>query len=196
MNTERNVTHIDHSLTAAEEAPLARFERSAWVALLLLGLATAALGALALFWPGPTILVASILLGVFLVVNGVAGVVAGLTMPMDLLPRILAVAFGVLTVLVGLVGLRNHITAIALLAAWVGAGWIIGGATRLFAAGSSDYPNRGLGFLSGLLMLLGGFVVMFAPLSSLAALTTVTGIVLVVTGVMEVVHAIALRVRD
>jgi uncharacterized membrane protein HdeD (DUF308 family) len=47
----------------------------------------------------------------------------------------------------------------------------------------------------GILAVIAGIVLITAPFTSIAALTLVSGIWLVVLGVMEVVHAIQLRVR-
>jgi uncharacterized membrane protein HdeD (DUF308 family) len=52
-----------------------------WKCQLAAGLLTIVLGAIVLAWPGPTILVASTLFGVYLLLSGLAGLFMAFTLP-------------------------------------------------------------------------------------------------------------------
>src|SRR5690242_1004898 len=53
------------------EGPLHLLARTAWQVVLLTGVASLVLGILVLVWPGPSLVAAGILFGVYLIVSGV-----------------------------------------------------------------------------------------------------------------------------
>ena len=81
-----------------------------------------------------------------------------------------------------------------LLAIWIGIGFVFRGvATAVSAISDPTLPGRGWEIFVGVISLIAGVVVLAAPFESMATLTLVTGIWLVVIGVFEVVSAFGIR---
>lgn len=166
-----------------------------WQALFTIGLASIGLGVVILAWPGETLRVVGVLFGVFLLVSGVFELAAafGTHVPGHL--RVLHFITGALCVLLGLVCFRSTLQSILLLALWIGFGWLLRGIVMTAAAGSSrDMPARGWQLFRGIITALAGIVLIVSPFGSIATLTLVAAIMAIVLGVVEVFHAIQLRV--
>ncbi|MBL1083423.1 DUF308 domain-containing protein [Streptomyces actinomycinicus] len=175
---------------------LAAMANLGWQALLTIGLASIALGAVVLAWPGETLRVVGIAFGVYLLVTGVFQLAAtfGTQVPAHL--RALHFITGALCVLLGLVCFRGTLESVLLLALWIGFGWLLRGVTLTAAAASDrDIPARGWLLTLGILTLLAGIVVIVLPFGSIGALTLTAGIMSIVVGVVEVFHAVQLRVE-
>jgi uncharacterized membrane protein HdeD (DUF308 family) len=169
---------------------------SAWQVLLTAGVIAVALGVIVLAWPGATLGVVGVLFGIYLLASGVFQLAAafGNHVPRHL--RVLHFVSGALLVLLGLICFRGAAQSILLLALWIGFGWLLRGILITAAAASTeDMPARGWQAFLGILTLLAGIVLIIAPFQSIAALTLAAGIMLVVLGVTEVVHALQLRYR-
>ncbi|KUN00091.1 hypothetical protein AQI95_35585 [Streptomyces yokosukanensis] len=167
-----------------------------WQALFTIGLASIALGVVILAWPGETLRVVGVLFGAFLLVSGIFQLAAafGAHVPGHL--RALHFITGALCVLLGLVCFRGTLESVLLLALWIGFGWLLRGIMMTTAAASSpDMPARGWLLFLGIITLLAGIVLIVLPFGSIAALTLVAGIMAMVLGVVEVFHAIQLRVE-
>jgi uncharacterized membrane protein HdeD (DUF308 family) len=108
--------------------------------------------------------------------------------------RVLAFISGALSLLLGLFCFRGPMQSILLLALWIGIGWLIRGITQTLAAVSDrGMPARGWQILLGAVTFVGGVVLIDAPFESVAVLTLVGGIWLVVVGVVEIVTALRIR---
>ncbi|MES4891563.1 HdeD family acid-resistance protein [Streptomyces sp. NPDC096012] len=167
-----------------------------WQSLFTIGLASIALGVVILAWPGETLRVVGVLFGAFLLVSGVFQLAAafGAHVPGHL--RALHFVTGALCVLLGLVCFRGTLESILLLALWIGFGWLLRGIMMTAAAASApDMPARGWQIFLGITTLLAGIVLIVLPFGSIAALTLATAIMAIVLGVIEVFHAIQLRVE-
>jgi uncharacterized membrane protein HdeD (DUF308 family) len=91
---------------------------------------------------------------------------------------------------------RDKLESILLLALWIGIGWVFRGVTLLAAALSFDHmPARGWQVLSGVIIVIGGGVLIIYPLDSIAVLTLVAGIWLIVIGIVDVISAFQVRHR-
>jgi hypothetical protein len=60
----------DNQRKTVFEGPLHQLARNTWQLLLLIGLMGVALGVFVLAWPGPSLVVAGVLFGIYLVVSG------------------------------------------------------------------------------------------------------------------------------
>jgi uncharacterized membrane protein HdeD (DUF308 family) len=168
---------------------------AAWQVLLATGAAAIVLGVLVLAWPGATLVVVGALFGVYLVVNGVFQLAGAFGTHVPAHMRVLGFVSGALSVLLGLICFRGPAQSILLLALWIGFGWLLRGIMLTAMAISTEgLPARGWQLFLGIITLLAGIVLIISPFRSIAALTLVTGIWLIVLGVIEVVHAIQLRV--
>jgi uncharacterized membrane protein HdeD (DUF308 family) len=134
-----------------------------WMSSVLFGLLAAILGVVMLVWPGPSIVVAAALFGVYLVVSGIVMVLLAFNSPLASGGhRFFSFVTGVVSVILGILAFRHF-----------GEGYAI-----LFFA---------------IISILAGFVVLAYPFDSIVTLALVVGIWLVILGVMEVVSAFGIR---
>jgi uncharacterized membrane protein HdeD (DUF308 family) len=178
------------------EGPLRQLARSAWQLLLLIGVVAVALGVIVLAWPGKTLFVAGVLFGIYLVVSGIGYVFAAFGTHTGAAMRVLTFITGVVSLVLGFFCFRDKFEAVTLLALWIGISWVFRGMTMLAAALSFDHlPGRGWQVFSGLLIVIGGGVLIVAPLDSIAILTLVTGCWLIAIGAVDVITAFQVRSR-
>ncbi|MFF7970374.1 DUF308 domain-containing protein [Streptomyces sp. NPDC007905] len=178
------------------EGPLHALSRAAWQVVLVTGIASLILGVVVLIWPGPSLLVAGVLFGVYLVVSGVFQLAAAFGTHLRTSLRVLAFISGALSILLGLFCFRGPMQSILLLALWIGIGWLIRGITQTLAAVSdSRMPARGWQIFLGVVTFIAGIVLIDAPFQSVAVLTLVGGWWLVIVGVVEIVTAFRVRGR-
>jgi len=176
--------------------PVSDLARHLWMSAVLFGLLGVILGIVVLAWPGPSILVAAALFGVYLAVSGIVMVVLAFRLPESTASRVLNFISGVLSVILGILAFRHFGQgyAILLLAIWIGIGFIFRGITALaFAAGGKGVPGRGWTIFFGIISLLAGLVVLAYPFDSIVTLALVVGIWLVVLGVLEVISGFGMR---
>jgi uncharacterized membrane protein HdeD (DUF308 family) len=167
-----------------------------WKSTLLTGVCSVILGVLVLVWPGETIVVAAILLGVWLLVSGIAQVIFAFSLHVSAGSRILLFISGAASLVLAVLAFRHFGEgyAILLLAIWIGVGFIFRGvATTASAISEPGVPGRGWSIFFGVITLIAGIVVLASPLSSLVTLALVVGIWLIVVGVMEIVSAFGIR---
>jgi uncharacterized membrane protein HdeD (DUF308 family) len=178
------------------EGPLHALSRAAWQVVLGTGIASLILGVLVLVWPGASLLAAGVLFGIYLVISGVFQLVAAFGTHRATSLRVLAFISGALSILLGLFCFRGPMQSILLLALWIGIGWLIRGITQTLAAlHDSRMPARGRHILLGVVTFIAGIVLIDSPFHSVAVLTLVAGIWLVVVGVGEIVTAFGIRGR-
>jgi uncharacterized membrane protein HdeD (DUF308 family) len=175
---------------------MAALANMGWQILLTMGLATIALGVVALVWPGATLRVVGILFGVYLLVTGVFQLAAafGAHVPGHL--RVLHFITGAASILLGLICFRGTLQSILLLALWIGFSWLLRGTLETAAAASAPaMPARGWHVAFGIIGAMAGIVMIIMPFASIAALTLVVGVMAIVLGLTEVVRAIRTRVE-
>ena len=100
-----------------------------WKYKLVAGLLTVVLGAIVLAWPGPSILVASTLFGVYLLVSGLAELFIAFTLPRSAATRVMLFISGALSVVLAILSFRHFgdSYAVLLLSLWIGIGFIFQG---------------------------------------------------------------------
>jgi uncharacterized membrane protein HdeD (DUF308 family) len=170
--------------------------RHLWKSRLALGLVALALGVVVLVWPGPSILVAAVLFGLFLVLSGIIELVFALTLDVSVGNRILLLISGALSLIVGVLAFRHFGQgyAVLLLAIWIGVAFIFQGVAELtLAISHREIPGRGWLVFGGILGMLAGIVVLGWPFSSIVVLALVTGIWLVIIGIARIISAFRTR---
>ena len=171
-------------------------ESRLWKFAMVWGALSAVLGGLILAWPGTSLLVASTLFGVYLLVSGFAGVAMAFTLPESAGMRVMLFISGVLSVILAVLCLRNfgNPYPVLLLSIWIGVSFIVQGFSIVAVAISyKALPSRGwYGFL-GVLSVIAGAVVLAWPWDSIAVLTLYAGILLVVMGIAQIVQGFAMR---
>ncbi len=189
-STEPTIVVNEFSLDAKELSKSAI--NALRVAFGVAGVVALILGIVLLVWPEKTFTVVAIILGINFLVVGIvrlalsiftAGVSAGL--------RVLNILFGVLLIIVGVVAIKNAAVAAELLVIFVvvliGIGWIIEGVLALVESGKSE--SRGWAITFGIISVLAGIVVLVVPLTTAALLVWLSGIALVVLGIVGIVRA-------
>jgi uncharacterized membrane protein HdeD (DUF308 family) len=167
-----------------------------WKSSLLSGLLAVILGVLMLVWPGKTLLVAAILFGVYLLINGIAQVFFAFSLHVSAGGRILLFISGAASLILAVLAFRHFGEgyAVLLLAIWIAVGFIFRGvATAVSAISDPTLPGRGWSIFFGAVSLLAGIVMLAWPGLSLLSLLTVVGVWLIVLGVFEIGAALAIR---
>ncbi|KAF0844920.1 HdeD family acid-resistance protein [Nocardia caishijiensis] len=176
------------------ENPFTALAKKTWQTILVTGLLAVVLGIIVLVWPGPSLLVAGVLFGIYMVASGIFQLVAAFTHLPSTSLRVLSFISGVLSLIIGVFCFRDDLTSIVLLALWIGISWLFRGITVLFVAISEpSIPGRGWQIFYGVLSAIAGVILIVWPISSLATLVLVVGIFLIVIGIMEIITAFGMR---
>lgn len=158
----------------------------------VVGVAAVVLGLALLFWPGKTLTVFAVALGVYFVVSGVIRIVSALvTIGLPGGWRLLDVLVGILLAFGGVVMLKNAALSGTSLAVFVtlivGFGWIMEGVMAL--AESWRLPKSGWAVCYAIISIVAGVVLLLSPVSSMMFLVVFGGCALVVMGVSAIVRA-------
>ena len=165
-----------------------------WKSALLSGILAVILGVLVLVWPGKTIIVAAIIFGAYLLVTGFAQVIFAFSLHVSAGGRVLLFISGAASLILAVLCFRSLQDSILLLAIWIGVGFIFRGvATAVSAISDPTLPGRWWEIFIGGITLLAGVIVLASPFESIATLTLVVGIWLIVIGVFEAVSAFGIR---
>lgn len=154
--------------------------RSLWWLFVLFGVVTVAAGIILIVWPGPSLVTVAVIIGIFLLVDGVIDVILSITGKGE--GRGLVAVLGVLSIIAGLIMIKHPFSALAVLVIIVGIWFIVAGVVRFVAAFSGD-EGRGTNIAVGLLDVLAGIVVLAWPDLSLKTLAVLAGIVFVIRGI-------------
>lgn len=163
---------------------------------LVAGVLTIILGAIVLAWPGPSILVASTLFGVYLLVSGFAQLFSAFALPRSAGTRVLLFISGALSLVLAILSFRHFgdAYAVLLLSLWIGIGFAFQGFIEVgVAIGERGLPGRGWYAFFGVISVIAGVVVLVWPFDSIVVLTLVTGVWLVILGVIEIVRSFQIR---
>ncbi|MBW3079517.1 HdeD family acid-resistance protein [Bifidobacterium simiiventris] len=158
----------------------------------IVGAAAVILGLALLIWPGKTLTVFAVALGIYFVVSGVIRIVSALvTIGLPGGWRVLDVLVGILLAFGGVVMLKNAALSGTSLAIFVtlivGFGWIMEGVMAL--AESWRLPKSGWAVCYAIISIIAGVVLLFSPVSSMMFLIIFGGCALIVMGVSAIVRA-------
>jgi uncharacterized membrane protein HdeD (DUF308 family) len=171
-----------------------RLMQHLWKSTLLSGVLAVVLGILVLAWPAITILVAAIFFGAYLLVTGIWQVVFAFSLHVSAGGRVLLFISGAAALILAVLCFRSLQESILLLAIWIGVGFIFRGvATAVSAISDPTLPGRWWEIFIGGISLVAGVVMLASPFESIATLTFVVGIWLIVIGVFEAVSAFGIR---
>ena len=167
-----------------------------WKNKLVAGVLTIVVGAMVLAWPGPTILVAATMFGVYLLVSGFAELFLAFTLPRSATTRVLLFLTGAISLVLAILSFRHFGDgyAVLLLSLWIGTGFIfLGVSENAVAINERNLPGRGWYVVFGVMSLIAGAVVLVWPFDSIVVLTLVCGVSLVILGVIQIVQALQIR---
>jgi uncharacterized membrane protein HdeD (DUF308 family) len=171
-------------------------DQQLWKGTLLASVLTIVLGAMVLLWPGPTILVASTMFGVYLLMSGFAELFLAFTLPPSAATRLMLFLTGALSVVLAILSFRHfgEDYAVLLLSVWMGTGFILLGVSKSAVALSErDLPGRGWYAVLGILSMIAGGIVLAWPFDSVIVLILVSGVSLVILGFVQAVQAFQIR---
>lgn len=165
-----------------------------WKTALLSGILAVLLGIAVLAWPAITIIVAAIFFGAYLLVTGISQVFLAFSLHVSAGGRILLFLSGAASVVLAVLCFVSLQDSILLLAIWIGIGFIFRGvATAVSAISDPTLPGRWFEIFIGVVSLIAGMILLMRPFESLATLTQVVGIWLIIIGVFEVGTAFGIR---
>ena len=167
-----------------------------WKGKLVAGALAAILGGVLLAWPGPSILVVSVLFGVYLLVSGFTEVYMAFTLPRSAPARVMWFIAGALSVVMAIFSFRHFGEgyAVLLLSLWVGVGFTFLGVSEIaVAADLPALPGRFWYIVTGVISMIAGGVVVAWPFDSIVALDIVSGVCLVLIGLVQIVQAFRIR---
>ena len=174
---------------ASELQPLEAAARAWWLGLIV-GLISLVGGIVLIAYPGPTLTVIALLVGIELLIGGVFLVVGAFGQPAG--SRAWGVLGGALAMIAGVIVLRHPSGSLLVVAMAVGIYLILAGVLRLVAAVETS-EGRGWLVLAALIDLALGIVIVSWPQFGITTLAIVLGIVLVVRGLALVALAFVLR---
>ena len=166
-----------------------------WQSTLTVGLVTLALGIVIVAWPKATVGVIAVLFGIQLLLFGgfnIARSVAAVEASGG--ARVLFAVLGVLSIVVGVLALRDLFQTIEVIAILFGLTWLIGGIIEFVSQlAGPPRPGRGWSILLAIFTVIAGIIVLSYPTPSLVTLALLFGVWLIFWGVMMVSLAIAAR---
>jgi uncharacterized membrane protein HdeD (DUF308 family) len=187
----------------ARPAPFPHFEDPevvaagdrSWGGMLFFGIVSVVLGVLVGVRPRATIDGVAIILGMFLVANGLFRMVVVLADGGGpSVERVLVAAVALLSVVIGILFLRETHESVATLAFLIGLFWFVGGIIEMVSASTrTATPGRRFRMVMGGLGLVAGLVTLIVPSITLVTLVAISGVWLAAHGVLQITTALALR---
>ncbi|HVP01616.1 MAG TPA: HdeD family acid-resistance protein [Solirubrobacteraceae bacterium] len=165
--------------------------RSLWWLFLIFGLITLAAGIIVLVWPSISLQAISVIIGIFLLIDGIFELIASIG-GRGQEGRGLVAVLGVISVIAGIFLIRKPFNAVTAFVIVIGIWFVIAGLAHLVAA-VSDRDRRGTNITIGLLEVAAGVVVLVWPHVGLATLAIIIGVVLIIRGVAFIVAAWQIR---
>ncbi|CRZ14467.1 HdeD family acid-resistance protein [Mycolicibacterium neworleansense] len=165
-----------------------------WKTALVTGILAILLGILVFIRPGAAIFVTAIFFGAYLLITGISQLVLAFSLRASVGGRVLLFIGGAAALVLAVLCFVNLQNSVDLLAIWIGVGFIFRGvATTMSAIGDPSLPGRIWEIIVGIISVIAGIIMFVAPLEGLVALTQVTGIILIIVGVFEVISAFGIR---
>lgn len=184
-------------MTAETKSPIAdaveNISNFARVALLVVGLVTAAFGVAVLVWPTKVALALTGVIALYAIIAGIVYVaLAAVSKQLSVGGRIGHALLGVLYVVAGISAFSSLKQSAAFLAVFlvvmVGVMWIAEGFTALFTLGASK--NKVLTIVFAILSVIAGFTLLASPLWGVGLLWWFMGFSMIVLGLLNVVRAV------
>ena len=153
------------------------------------GIVFLAIGITLLVWPKESFKALAVIIGIGLVIGGIAHALDALVTHRSGSYWGLLLARGVLDVLVGLFAIAYPDITVALVAIFVGADLIIGGIIQLVVSrqASTEVEDRSRFLWRGIVWILGGLVIIVLPGASVTLFAWIVGFFFVLSGLMMLV---------
>ena len=184
----------DVTVVAISEADEERFRLWWWRLAVTGGVVSIVLGLILLIWPSETLVVLSVLLGIWLLIAGVVRIAQAIFVPEGRSGglRVVMAIGGLFYLVGGALCIRHPNFTVGVLAAIIGISWMIVGVVEIFAAfhrGVSGW-YRVATITIGVVSVLGALVVLIWPGITLSVIIWLGGLWLLILGVIQVVMGI------
>ena len=163
-----------------------------WGLVVVMGVLSIVLGALAIVYPGATIVTVAIFFAAWLFVSGIFSLIGSFTRDGDTGSRVLTAIIGVLSIIVGFALLRSPFQSVEVFIFVLGIFWLVQG-VMTFVAAFAVKKGRNWRIVSGTLGILAGIIILTYPISSAVTLALIGGIWLIILGVTQVIAGFQLR---
>jgi uncharacterized membrane protein HdeD (DUF308 family) len=168
-----------------------------WGLVLAYGLISLGLGLTLAVWPGETLTVVAVLIGVQFLVSGIFRVITAIAASaLDTSVRVLLGVTGALAFIVGLLCLRDPLQTLVVIGLILGVWWVASGVIDIVGAlvgGSAG--QRAWEIFSGIVSILAGGFLLIDTKVTLGVLVLIVCIWLIVTGIFGIVSALRLRAQ-
>jgi uncharacterized membrane protein HdeD (DUF308 family) len=155
--------------------------RSLWWLFMIFGVLTFAAGIIVLVWPSISLLTLTVVLGIFLLVDGIFETVAAIRAKGEEGRGMLAL-LGALSIIAGLLMMSLPGESLVALVLIMGAWFVAAGIVR-FVHAFSDHEGRTGNILIGILDVIAGVIILAWPGIGLKTMAIVVGIILIIRGV-------------
>lgn len=164
--------------------------RTRGITRIAIGLVCGVAGIFAVALPSRTLLFLGVLIGIQLVLVGLMRLWAIRTFTLTAKVKQAGYALAALSIVAGIFCMLRPSTSLVVVAIFIGAGWIADGIIELVAFATGAAADRSWALMSGSLTLLGGVAVLAFPRSSLMTLAQVSGVILLIFGVVYLASGI------
>jgi uncharacterized membrane protein HdeD (DUF308 family) len=171
---------------AASRSEAQQAIKGVWYGLLLFGLLTLGLGVFLIVEPNETIKVLTVIVGIFLLVDGVLAIISSLVSAGD--GRAMLAFVGALSAIAGIVLIKKPFETLVVFALIVGVWFVVAGVVRFVAAFAVPEGRAGFFFVA-VIDVIAGIVILSWPELTLSTLAVIIGIVLVIRGALLVYGA-------
>lgn len=178
--------------TYDERDALALVGRSWWL-LLAVGVLTVLLGLACVLWTAKTVTVLAVLFGLYLLVSGIFQLAQSFSRVEH---RGLLAISGILSVILAVYMFKaiHNDNEAALLALFIGIAWLFRGIVELIVGlQSKGVEGRGWLVTGGVLLILGALVIFVYPDLAIGTIVWISGIMLLVVGISEIVGAFQVK---
>jgi len=164
-----------------------------WWALVLGGVATLIFGVAAVFWPGLTLLTLLYLFSAYVLISGVVNIFAGLGIAGKVDSWFLPIILGAFELGVGVYLLRHPHAAFKTFVLLIGFTLIARGIIELVDTFLVGRPSKALGYISGVIALVAGVVILFAKPEQGVAFVWILGVYALVVGTVRIAEISSLN---
>ncbi len=164
------------TLTQAEVKQLT----AGWWLVALAGILSVVVGVILLFKPGNSLAALAVIVGVFLLIDGILELVSSILRRTP--NRGMVALLGVLSAVVGVLLIRHPISGVAAVALLIGI-WLIAVGVIRFATAFETYEHRGWQAFAGILELIAGILIVADPSIGYTTLAILVGIGFILNGI-------------
>ena len=157
---------------------------------LIVGLLSLVAGIILVFKPSDSLATLAVIFGIFLLIDGIAELVASITGRAD--NRALAAILGVLGVVIGIVLIRHPFHGVTAIGLLIGI-WLVAAGVVRFVRSLAISNRPVLGVLIALLEIFVGIAVVANPHIGYATLAILTGIWLILSGIGTIALGVEIR---